>query len=312
MTRILFYLADYPADPWVDALKAVDPSLDVRTNPDWGSPDDGEAYAFVWTPEQGLIARYPNIKAVFSLGAGVDHLTCDPSLPGNLPIIRMGDEGLKKGMREYITMAVLMFQRGMPTFIARQETQDWQRYFAPAAADTPVGIMGFGALGSYVATALTGLGFPVNSWSQSHKAPQNGVTHYTGSDALEDFLSASMMVVGLLPETPETRHLLNKDRLARMPKGGFILNAGRGGLVDIDALINALDSGHLEGAMLDVFDTEPLPKEHPAWGHDKIIVTPHIAAITRPLTAARYVLDTIKDMENGQTPPLMLDRVKGY
>jgi len=312
MTRILFYLPDYSPDPWVSALKALDPDLDIRTNDDWGDPEDGPAYAFVWMPPHGQLARYPNIRAVFSLGAGVDHLTSDPDLPKDLPIVRMGDDGLREGMREYVLMGVLAYQRGLFQFTKDQAAAHWGRIFAPAASDTPVGIMGYGALGRAVADALIPMGYPVKTWSRTPKPAAPDVTHFTGTDDLSAFLAASRVVVGLLPDTDATRHLLNSDTLAHMPKGGFVINAGRGGLVDLDALITSLDQGHLSGAMLDVFSTEPLPSDHPAWAHPDILVTPHVAAITRPHSAARYVLDGIAAFEAGQQPALMLDRMRGY
>lgn len=312
MTRILFYLEDYSHDIWRDSLLKVAPGIDFRSYPDWGTPDDGPAYAFVWEPEPGLIASYPNIRAVFSLGAGVDHLTRDPKLPPEVPIIRMGDDGLKEGMAEFVAMSVLMHHRGIPSMITKQKNTDWGRFFAKAAKDVRVGILGFGALGRVAAEALTPFGYQVAAWSRTPKNPVEDVTLHHGSDRLDDFLANTDILVGLLPSTPETQGLLDKERLSLLPEGASIINAGRGTLIDLDALKAHMESGHIASATLDVFPEEPLPSNHPLWGLDNLIITPHIAAITRPDTAAEYVVRNIARIEQGDAPENLLDANRGY
>lgn len=312
MTRILFYLEDYSHDVWREAIKRVGPDVEFRSFPDWGSPDDGPAYAFVWEPEPGLLARYPNIKAIFSLGAGIDHLTRDPELPKDVPIIRMGDDGLKEGMAEFVTMSVLMHHRGMPQLMAKQRNRDWGRYFASAAKAVRVGILGYGALGQVSAAALKPFGYDLAAWSRTEKPEEKGITLYHGADSLNDFLARTDILVGLLPSTPETAGLLDFDRLSRLPEGACVINAGRGSLIVLDDLMALLNSGYLRGATLDVFPEEPLPKDHPLWGLDNVLITPHIAAITRPDTAAEYVLRNIIKMERGETAENILDLKRGY
>ncbi|WCL55466.1 2-hydroxyacid dehydrogenase [Gimibacter soli] len=312
MTRILFYLDGYPHDAWRHAVQAAIPGVDFRGNPDWGNPEDGPAYAFVWEPEPGLLARYPNIKAIFSLGAGIDHLMRDPDLPRNVPVIRMGDDALHEGMREYLTMATLMFHRQLPQLIAAQRHGKWGRVFSPAASHVRVGIMGYGTLGHVVADSLSAFGYQISGWTRRERAPEPGRTLYHGDEGLRPFLRASDILLCLLPETPETKGLLEAETLAELPKGAAIVNAGRGGLVVLEDLIAALDSGHLAGAMLDVFPVEPLPVDHPAWEHEKIIITPHVAAITRPHTAAEYVARNIARIERGERPENLLDLDTGY
>nr|WP_051555916.1 NAD(P)-dependent oxidoreductase [Kordiimonas gwangyangensis] len=169
-----------------------------------GQPDDGPAYAFVWEPEPGLLARYTNIKAIFSLGAGIDHLTRDPDLPKNVPIIRMGDDGLKEGMAEFVAMSVLMHHRGMPQLMAKQRNRDWGRYFASAAKDVRVGILGYGALGQVSAAALKPFGYDLAAWSRTQKPAEEGITLYHGAENLNEFLARTDILVGLLPSTKET------------------------------------------------------------------------------------------------------------
>lgn len=312
MTRILFYLDEPGGDIWQSAFEAAIPGVDFRAYPDWGSPDDGPAYVFAWEPEPGLIAQYPNVRTIFSLGAGVDHLTRDPDLPADVPIVRMSDDGLKEGMAEFVMMTVLMHHRYMPRMLAAQRKQKWHRLFPPRATNVRVGILGYGALGHYCAQALKPLGYQIASWSRSPKSAEDNVQHFFGDDQLADFLARTDILVGLLPSTPETTDLLNKETLALMPRYASIINVGRGTLINLDDLVEALDSGHLSGATLDVFVEEPLDSASPLWNHEKVIVTPHIASITRPETAAEYVAHNIKKIESGLQPENVLNRDRGY
>lgn len=312
MTRILFYLEDYPHDIWRESIHAIDPNVEFLGNPDWGSPDDGDAYAFVWEPRPGLLAQYPNIRAIFSLGAGVDHILADPDLPKDIPIIRMGDEGLKEGMAEFVLMNVLMHHRKTPELIAAQRQHHWKRVFSLAAKDVRVGILGYGALGKRAAVALKPIGYDIAAWSRSSKTDEEGITHFTGEDQLNDFLARTDILVGLLPSTPETENLLDFDRLSRLPEGASVINAGRGSLIVLEDLMALLDSGYISGASLDVFPTEPLPKDHKIWDYDNVVITPHSAAITRPDTAADYVLRNIRRIKNGEVPENLLNTNLGY
>lgn len=312
MTRILFYLDEPGRDIWQKAFEKAIPDLDFRTYPDWGSPDDGPAYVFAWDPKPGLIAEYPNVKAVFSLGAGVDHLTRDRSLPKDLPIVRMSDDGLKEGMAEFVLMTVLMHHRYMPRMLSAQRQNKWQRLFPARAQDVRVGILGYGALGAFCAQAIKPVGYRVAAWSRTAKPAEEGIEHFTGMDALNDFLARTDILVGLLPSTPETTDLLTRETMSLMPKHASIINAGRGTLIDLDDLVALLDEGHLSGATLDVFRKEPLDAESLLWQHEKLIITPHIASITRPQTAAEYVKRNIERMESGLEAENLLDRSLGY
>jgi len=312
MTRILFYLEEYPHEPWQKALEAIEPGIEFLAYPNWGKPKDGPSYALVWEPKAGLIKNFPNIRAVFSIGAGIDHILTDPSLPKDLPIIRMGDDGLKEGMAEYILMNVLMHHRQMPLFLKQQRQVKWQRAFAKPASSVRVGIMGYGTLGRCAATALKPLGYNIAAWSNSPKPQDEDIAHFTGQSALRAFLARTDILVGLLPETDKTQGLLNTENMKALPKGASIINAGRGSLIDLDSLITLLDSNHLSAATLDVVPSEPLDIKHPLWRHEKVIITPHIAAITRTQTAANYIIKNIKHIEAGKEPQNMLIRNRGY
>ncbi|MFC3053049.1 2-hydroxyacid dehydrogenase [Kordiimonas pumila] len=312
MTRILFYLEHHSHKPWRTAFKEIDPAINFLSYPDWGTPDDGPAYAFVWHPKPGLLKEYTNIKAIFSMGAGIDHILADPDLPNHTPIIRMSDDGLKEGMAEYVTMAVIMHHREIHRFIAGQKSKLWQQALARAAHKTRIGIMGYGALGSVAAKALIPFGYDIAAWSRTKKATEQSITHYHGPSGFKAFLERTDILVNLLPSTSETIGLMNMETMSWLPSGAAIINVGRGSLINLDDLITLLNTDHLSGATLDVFPQEPLSSTHPIWEHDKILVTPHIASITRPDSAAAYVLKSIKILEKGQLPENILDINRGY
>lgn len=310
---IYCYIEGYDASIWKPLFEKLIPGVDCRPWPHWGDSDEsGEAYAYVWSPPEGLLAQHKNIRAIFSLGAGVDHLTKDPSLPKDIPIIRMADSSLKDGMAEYITMAALWFLREMPAVQKRQQTKTWKQFMPRPTSRFTVGLMGYGILGKAAAEKLRTFSFPIHTWSRTTKPAEDGITHYSGKENLGSFLSGCDLVVGLLPKTPETTGLLNHDTLAQLPKGAAVVNAGRGALLDLDALKHHIDKGHLSGAMLDVFDQEPLDQNHPIWSTDGVIITPHVAAITRPDTSAAYVADCIEKIRQGKTIDAVLSKQLGY
>lgn len=312
MTRILFYLDDFDHGIWRSCFERGIPGVEFRSYPDWGTADDGPAYAFVWHPKPGLLAQYPNIQAIFSLGAGIDHLTSDPDLPKDIPIIRMSDDGLKEGMREYVLMSVLMHHRDMVALATAQREKRWDRIFPKPAAKVRVGMLGYGALGQACAETLTPIGYDLAAWSRTPKTEENGIKHYSGTAALNDFLARTDILVCLLPATRETDNLLNADSMKILPEGAAIINAGRGNLIEIESLLALLDEGHLSGASLDVFPEEPVSVTSKLWDHSKVIITPHVAAVTRPKTAVDYVADNIKRLENGERALNQLDFNSGY
>lgn len=298
------------AEQWSAALKRYDPNMEVRVWPDAGSPADIE-YALVWKPQQGLLRRFPNLKAIFSLGAGIDHLVDDPELPPGVPLVRMVEPGLTAGMTEFVVMSVLIHHRRMTDYLAMQKDKMWAQLPVPLAADRRIGVMGQGVLGADAAAALAGLGFDVAGWSRSPR-PVPGVTGFQGPVFWEAFLSRTDILVCLLPVTKETRGIMNAKTFGLMPRGGVVINAARGGLMVEDDLLSALGSGQLSGASLDVFSYEPLVPEHPFWTHPRVIVTPHCAAITVPESGARVVVDNIRRLEAGQPLMHVVDLKRGY
>lgn len=298
---------------WTDALRGHAPELDIRVWPDVG--DAAEIHhAVVCFPEPGELAKLPNLKAMHSLWAGIDHVTRDKAMPWDVPLIRMVDHSLSQGMLDYVTGHVYRHHLEMPKFEALQRGADWQQKVPPLVEERTVGIMGIGVLGAEIAEQLASLGFQVRGWARTQKQI-DGVSCFAGMEKLDAFLDGTQILVLLLPNTPETADIINDATLAKLPAGAAIINAGRGTLIDEQALIRALDSGHLSAATLDVFKTEPLPKDHPFWAHEKISVTPHVAAETRISTASKVIIDNIRHLEGGGSiddVPGVVDPKAGY
>ncbi|MBL8703404.1 MAG: glyoxylate/hydroxypyruvate reductase A [Rhodospirillales bacterium] len=286
------------------------PDLDFRVHPEVGDPKDIE-YALVWDPPAGLLASLPNLKAIFSLGAGVDHLFKDPQLPRHVPIVRLVDERLTGQMVEYAMLYALYFHRAIPTYEAQQKTKTWKESPLKLISERRVGVMGIGEIGGAAARALKGIGFDVAGWSRSPKVI-DGIKTYAGADGLGPFLARTDILVCILPLTAETTDILNAKLFAAMPQGSYLINIGRGRQLVEQDLVAALDSGHIAGAALDVFRTEPLPPESPLWAHPKIVVTPHIAAMTDPRSSVLQVVANIKRIRAGQAPINQIDSKRGY
>jgi glyoxylate/hydroxypyruvate reductase A len=296
---------------WRDGLARHLPDLDFRVWPDEvGDPAEIDV-ALVWAPKRGELARYPNLKGIFSLGAGVDHLLKDPDLPAGVPIVRLVDEGLTQGMVEYVLHGVLHAHREFPLYAALERRREWRTRPTPETAARRVGILGLGHLGRAAAAPLVGLGFAVAGWSRTAKQV-DGVEGFHGAGGLQPFLARTDILVCLLPLTPQTAGIIDADAIAALPAGAFVINAARGGhVVDAD-LIAGLDSGHLAGAILDVFHAEPLPAAHPFWAHPKVVVTPHMASITNTTSAARNVAANMKRLLAGESPDDVVDLGRGY
>lgn len=303
-----------PEEKWAKPLAAELPGLDVRCWPDIG-PREDISYALVWKPEPGLLKSLPNLKAIFSLGAGADHILEDPGLP-DVPIVRFVDPDLTQRICEYVVLHVLFHHRRMPDYLAQQARNEWCELRQPAARDVTVGVMGLGVLGRAAAEKLRGLGFPVRGWSAGRKAI-DGIDCFAGPEELDRFLGQTDILVCLLPLTPQTRRILNRTLFARLRQDGplgkpVLINAGRGPL-QVEADISAaLEDGTLGAASLDVFEEEPLPKASPLWRHPRIVITPHNAALTAPHAVCAHVAAQIRRFEAGEPLSHLIDRARGY
>lgn len=268
-------------------------------------------YVLSFRPPPGVLAGLPNLKAVFCMGAGVDGFF-GGDYPAHVPLFRFCDPTLTIEMAQYVLMYALMHHRGATRFAGLQARADWRQAMLPRRTeDTRIGILGLGEIGAYVAREFVHLGFPVAGWSRSPKT-LDGVQGFAGADRLTAFFARTDIAVCLLPLTPETRGILDKNAFAAMPEGGFVINVARGAHVVADDLLAALDAGHLAGAVLDVFETEPLPADSPLWRHPKVTITPHVASITQPAVAADYVVAGIDAFERGEMPGNRVDLSRGY
>jgi glyoxylate/hydroxypyruvate reductase A len=264
----------------------------------------------VYAPNSSLqdFTPYKRAKAVLNLWAGVERITQNETL--KIPLARMVDPGLTSGMVEWVAGHVMRYHLGMDAHIVNPN-HEWAPQIPPLAPEREVVILGLGALGTACAEMLVKLGFRVTGWARS---PKNiaGVTCLHGEDGLHEALSRSEILVTLLPDTAATTNLINATTLAQMPRGAFLINPGRGPLIDDDALITALDAGQIAHATLDVFRVEPLPHEHPYWAHPQVTVTPHIAADTRASTASTVIVENIRRGEAGEPFLNLVDRGLGY
>ena len=312
---LLIAINGWDVEPWVARFRARAGGRDIRVLPDAvGNPAD-VAYAAAWKPPHGLLKTYPNLKAIFSLGAGVDHLTDDATLP-DVPVARIVDRDLTHRMTEYVVMHTLMFHRKQRIYDQQQRDKVWFEHEQAAAKDVAVGVMGLGELGLDAMSALQRIGFDVAGWSRTEKKIA-GVKTFHGAIGLDGFLMRTEILVVLLPRTPATEGILNLGLFRKLKRdgaagGAFLINAGRGKLqVDADILA-ALDQGILAGAALDVFPTEPLQQESALWTHPKVSVSPHNAAVSDPRALVDNVLRQIENFEAGKPLENVIDRKAGY
>ncbi len=310
MANLLFYSQTDDPEAWRAAIQAAGPEIAVRVWPD--EVDDPAAIdaALVWKPPPGFVARFANLRLIQSLGAGVDALVGDATLP-DVPVARLVDPMLTQCMTEYVVLQALYHHRAMATFRAKQQAADWWQWVAPPATERTVGILGLGELGRDAAAKLVTLGFRVRGWSRRPRDVAD-VETYHGAEGLEAMLAGADILVCLLPLTADTENILNAGLIARLPRGAALINCARGGHLVEEDLIPALESGQLSGASLDVFRTEPLPADHPFWARDDIAITPHVASITYPPTAARLVVENVRRAMAGETPLHLVDRTTGY
>ncbi|MBC7681509.1 MAG: glyoxylate/hydroxypyruvate reductase A [Ferruginibacter sp.] len=309
--RIALYNPDGPTEFWIHGLHAVWPEAEVALWRPGSVPAD---FAIAWAPPQAFFDEQPGLQAVFNLGAGVDALM-RLRIPPQTQVVRLEDAGMAVQMAEYVCHAVLRHFRGLGGYEANARVGLWRKHDAVLRSDFPVGVMGLGVLGTRVAQALQGFEFPVNAWSRqpkNHAEALDGVRGFAGAAQLDSFLAASKVLVCLLPLTADTQNILNHRTLSRLQPGGYVINVARGAhLVDAD-LLALLDSGHLTGATLDVFHTEPLPSEHPFWDHPQITITPHISARTLEAESLAQIVAKLQALLQGQPVDGVVQRDRGY
>jgi glyoxylate/hydroxypyruvate reductase A len=294
---------------WAEIFRHEAPEIDFRLWPEIGDAN-GVRYLAAWVPPDDLGACFPNLELLFSTGAGVDQFDF-AALPPQLPVVRMIEPGIVQGMVEYVTHAVLDLHRDMPAYRRAQQHRQWRPIPVRTAAECRVGVLGLGSLGQAVLAQLVALGFDAAGWSQSrHEVP--GVHCHAGVGELDAFLARTQILVCLLPLTDATRGLLNAALFAKLPRGASLVHVGRGPQLVSADLLRALDAGQLAEAVLDVTDPEPLPESDALWSHPRVRITPHIASMTQPQTAARVVIDNLRRHARGEPLVGLIDRAQGY
>lgn len=305
--RITYYSADFDEATWISGLQAAIPGAEVTL---WQPGAPVADYAVVWKPPQQMLDEQAGLKAIFNTGAGVDALM-KLNLPVGVPVIRLDDAGMAVQMAEYVCHAVIRHFREFDGYEADMANGKWSFRKPRSRMDYPVGVLGLGVLGERVAKVVAQFDFPVNGWSRSAKT-LDGVQCFSGEQGLDAFLAASRFLVCLLPLTPDTENLINAQRLAQLQAGGYVINVARGAhVVDAD-LLAAIASGHVAGATLDVFRTEPLPQDHPFWTCPQITLTPHTSARTLRSESIAQIARKIAALRQGEPVAGKVDTQRGY
>ena len=307
--NILFHSPGTNGASWIDALTQALPEARIDR---WPAISASETdYAVVWKPPQELVTTLGRVKAIFNLGAGVDSMPDLSTLPESVPLVRLDDAGMAEQMVEYVCHCVLRRYREFDAYADQQREARWQQRPRLSKRDFVVGILGAGVLGTAVAGALVRLGFPVRAWSRARKAIPR-VVSFAGAQELDDFLAATRVLVCLLPLTQDTERLLDGARLSRLQRGAYLVNVARGALVVDAELIALLDNNHLAGATLDVFRDEPLPAGHPFWHHPRVVLTPHVSAMTLVEESVAQIAAKIRQLDAGLPITGIVLRQRGY
>ena len=297
-------------DKWEEAVKQALPDADVRQWKSGQAPEWLADYGVIWKPPIEFFSDQTALKALFNQGVGIDHLIGMQGIPEDLPIFKLRGVGMEEFMSDYVAYGVMHFYRGFDLYREQQQRNYWKGYRIADKAEWPVGVLGLGSIGGAVASHLSRMDFPVCGWSRSKK-DINGVRTFAGEKGLDELLEQSRVLVSLLPATDATYRLINSERLSKLPKGSILISGGRGAVIDLEAVQTCLDRKHLRGAVLDVFENEPLDENHPLWQYSQVVITPHISAPTPREKAAEQIAGLINQIEQGNMPA-SVDRSLGY
>lgn len=308
--RILLHRADGITDPWIQDFASVLPQAEVVV---WqeGATIPPCDYAVVFAPPPAMLADLAQVKAIFSTGAGVDAIMKHSEAFPHVPVVRLSDVGMGVQMAEYVTHYVLRYFRRFDEYDVQARSGTWQPLPQHQKAEFSIGLMGPGVLGVHVLKALAAFGFPLRCWSRTPK-DINGVTSFAGMDQLDNFLAGTRVLVCMVPLTPDTNNLLDRARLSKLPQGAYLINVARGALVAEPDLLTLIKSGHVKGATLDVFRNEPLPPQHPFWQEPRILITPHISAMTLRTESIEQIGGKMAALAKGLPIADIVDRTQGY
>jgi len=296
---------------WSNGLQKAMPEMDIKVYPDDGDLNEVE-FAVVWKHPRGILKKYPNLKAILSLGAGVDHIISDPDLPDGLPIIRLVDKKLTHEMCLHSLHWVLHFHSDQYLYRSQQLKREWIQQSSIQTEDRTIGIMGLGNIGRSIGELLVSQSFKVIGWGANKKSSIPDIKYYYGQDQFSDFLEKTNILINVLPLTSNTANILSKNELSLLPKNSFIINIGRGGIINENDLLTLLDEGHIKAAALDVFEQEPLPENNSLWEHPSVYVTPHIAGQSNPNSAAQTISENIHLIQKGELPYPVYSSSNGY
>jgi len=296
---------------WSNGLQKAMPEMDIKVYPDDGDVNEVE-FAVVWKHPRGILKKYPNLKAILSLGAGVDHIISDPDLPEGLPIIRLVDKKLTHEMCLHALHWVLHFHSDQYLYRSQQLKRQWIQQSSIQTEDRTIGIMGLGNIGRSIGELLVTQSFNVIGWGANQKSSLTDIKYYYGQDQLSDFLGRTNILINVLPLTSDTTNIITKKELSLLPKNSFIINIGRGGIINEDDLLTLLSEGHIKAAALDVFAQEPLPENNSLWDHPSVYITPHIAGQSNPNSAGQTISENIYRIQKGELPYPIYSRTNGY
>ncbi|WP_416686868.1 glyoxylate/hydroxypyruvate reductase A [Candidatus Pseudothioglobus sp. Uisw_041] len=296
---------------WSNGLQKAMPEMDIKVYPDDGDVNEVE-FAVVWKHPRGILKKYPNLKAILSLGAGVDHIISDPDLPEGLPIIRLVDKKLTHEMCLHALHWVLHFHSGQYLYRSQQLKRQWIQQSSIQTEDRTIGIMGLGNIGRSIGELLVTQSFNVIGWGANQKSSLTDIKYYYGQDQLSDFLGRTNILINVLPLTSGTTNIITKKELSLLPKDSFIINIGRGGIINEDDLLTLLSEGYIKAAALDVFTQEPLPENNSLWDHPSVYITPHIAGQSNPNSAGQTISENIYRIQKGELPYPIYSRTNGY
>jgi len=296
---------------WRQWVQAELPEIDVRVYPEDGDVNEIE-YIAVWKHPHGILKKYPNLKAILSLGAGVDHIISDPDLPKGLPIVRLVDKKLTHEMCLHSLHWVLHFHSDQYLYRIQQSNRQWIQQSSIQTEDRTIGIMGLGNIGRSIGELLVTQCFNVIGWGANKKPPLKDIKYYYGKEQLGDFLSKTDILINVLPLTENTTNILTQKEFEFLPKGSFIINIGRGGIINEQDLLFLLNSGHIAAAALDVFSEEPLPENNLLWSHPSVYITPHIAGQSNPQSSAKTIAENIHRIQKGELPYPIYNKTNGY
>lgn len=311
--RIVIVYSSPKAAAWRESLAAELPDAQIDVwQPGYTHAAD---FAVGWSPPPQFFTEQPRLKAFLSVGAGVENILSNPKLPPELPIVRVEDAGMGEQMADYCRYEVLRWMQRRDEYAAQQASALWRPLPAASRAEWPIGVFGLGVLGRKVAATFANDGFPVNAFSRSNLAGDPNVRLFTearGVDQFEAFMRVTRVLMIFAPLTPETRNKFDRKALQMLPRGAYVINVARGALLVDEALLELLDSGHLHGAALDVFHEEPLPRQHRYWTHPKVSITPHVAAVTPIVPAARQMAAKIQQLSRNEPITGIVERRRGY